>query len=1308
MAKQNKGRKFFAASATAALVASAIVPVASAAQVNDYNKISGYAKDAVQALVDQGVIQGDTNGNFNPLNTVTRAQAAEIFTKALELEADGDVNFSDVKKGAWYYNSIAAVVANGIFEGVSANEFAPNKSLTRSEAAKVLVDAFGLEGSESLSQFADASQVKGWAKESLEIAVANGIFTGSEENGKLNLKPNAAITRQDFAVVFARTLDLVDTETPADASVKAINATTVEVTFDEEVDNVEALKFKIDGLEVKNAAVKQTNKKVVVLTTEAQTADKEYAVTLDGEEIGKFKGIAAVVPTAINLTTTSVQGVVGQQVSLKAEVKVAEGQSKAGIPVTFNVDPYDSNSEKVSSLNKTQVVEVTTDENGVATYTYTQYNAGADQVVAYATGNPANRSFAKVYWGVKPILSLTSKEGNTLDNGKAKTYTATYLDPVTGTPVKNQELKVTFKENIDDSVTNDTNAVATDVATGATAKPFESKTDQRVLSVKTNDKGEATFTVTGANTAVTPIVYKDSDALNTSGWNRLDVRDLQVVAEETKFVGGAYTFKFNKEEQFEAVAGKAFTYEVEVLKADGKAYAGGTATVALNELIDSSLTTNTEAYIVNNSKVKPVSGKTGVYTLTLDKDGKAKFDVKADKTEVSATPVVWVDINSASNVQGTLEKEESFKLAGSVVFRTEVIGGAELEDKSDVTGIFGVSGTGLQQPTYDIKLLDQAGSEYSKADYAINRVTYTISNTGNSAVDLTLAPSNFTVDSISNNAGSTNLNVHIAAGQSVTVTGLATANPKNVALQVQNAKAGKLEVTGSVTTNVKAANGTWSSSNSYYTAGTKTSEWVDATAATTEVTGVVKGFQTVDGAADWGYALVLVDGTTNYQVVKYDQSNTYFTGTQTDFNRLNATDVAGFETAISLDDRVSLKNSELRLINVDSSSKSSQVKGNTGSTGGTGLVTQSVANAVNASANPTAVKNALQGISGFSNLLPSDQDGIAAAVFATLGTPQTVASLTTLITPQFTIASDRAVSAKTLKTTIDAAQAKHNTAVEGTALGEYALGSKALLQGIITAAKAQYDLAVATPVAPAKAILDAQKTAVDNAVTVFEAGKVTTGDIQTTALNAVKAALVAVHNGGTALPAGDPLFAAATTALTTNKATLQLNLAAYDALTTAQKEAVLNSLAAQNNTAAFTAATLKPALEVAVIAATDASAPVAQTATYNATTGKLIITFNENVAVTGAPTGATVEFDTTGLGGTVAATAVTASGKTVELTIAAADATTANFAVNSVLTKVTLTGGATPEITDAAIPTPNKATVASVLTLTNLTVTAGQ
>ena len=88
MAKSNKGRKLFATTATAALVASAIVPVASAAaQVNDFNSVSQYAQEAVQSLVDRGVITGDEKGNFNPKKTVTRAEGATILTKAFTDEA---------------------------------------------------------------------------------------------------------------------------------------------------------------------------------------------------------------------------------------------------------------------------------------------------------------------------------------------------------------------------------------------------------------------------------------------------------------------------------------------------------------------------------------------------------------------------------------------------------------------------------------------------------------------------------------------------------------------------------------------------------------------------------------------------------------------------------------------------------------------------------------------------------------------------------------------------------------------------------------------------------------------------------------------------------------------------------------------------------------------------------------------------------------------------------------------------------------------------------------------------------------------
>lgn len=740
MAKQNKGRKFFAASATAALVASAIVPVASAAQVNDYNKISGYAKDAVQALVDQGVIQGDTNGNFNPLNTVTRAQAAEIFTKALELEADGEVNFKDVKAGAWYYNSIAAVVANGIFEGVSANEFAPNKSLTRSEAAKVLVDAFGLEGSESLGQFADASQVKPWAKTALETAVANGIFTGSEENGKLNLKPNAAITRQDFAVVFARTLDLVDTETPADASVKAINNTTVEVTFDEEVTDVKALDFAIEGLEVKNAAIKQTNKKVVVLTTSAQTADKEYTVTLDGKKIGSFKGVSTVIPTKVVVETDVVQGIVGQQVTLKADIGVKE----ANVPVTFNVKAA------INSLNKDQVEEVLTDANGIATFTYTQYNAGfSDEVAAYASGAPAVRDFASVHWGVDTILKIEAndKKTNELTNGENKVYKVTYKDPKTGKPVEGKKLNVTFAENVDVEINKITHAKAN----GKTPYQTTSGKLGDVVEIVTDSKGEAILTVSGTNTKATPVVFFDGDGSTASKNNKLDRTELKVKADELTF--GAIHLKYEMEvtrdggEEAAVGSTNGRVYKVAVKDENGKVAAGEVVNVALEEVLDKVISTNTDArFLVNDSNAATsdrdadLAGKSKFtnsndkqqITLELNSKGEGEFRIVNADDKGYATPVVWIDINTASNKDGVLEETEPKKVAAMTYFAQEKIAGSALKvlEPGTTNSISDRTIEATKGAEFKFNVANQSGKAISAARVNGGKANFQVSNTG--------------------------------------------------------------------------------------------------------------------------------------------------------------------------------------------------------------------------------------------------------------------------------------------------------------------------------------------------------------------------------------------------------------------------------------------------------------------------------------------------------------------------------------------------------------------------------------------------
>ncbi|OCX63471.1 hypothetical protein BFM98_12085 [Lysinibacillus sp. AR18-8] len=724
MAKQNKGRKFFAASATAALVASAIVPVASAAQVNDYNKISGYAKEAVQALVDQGVIQGDTNGNFNPLNTVTRAQAAEIFTKALELEANGDVNFKDVKAGAWYYNSIAAVVANGIFEGVSATEFAPNKSLTRSEAAKILVEAFGLEGEADLSEFADASQVKPWAKKYLEIAVANGIFEGTDAN-KLN--PNNSITRQDFALVFKRTVDKVEGETPEEAAfVKAINNTTVEVTFEEEVTNVQALNFKIEGLEIKNASVKQTNKKVVVLTTEAQTADKEYVLTLDGETIGGFKGVAAVVPTKVELVSSAVQGKLGQEVKLQAKVSVAEGQSKAGIPVTFNV-PGDNNDAVVPTI----VGEAVTNEEGIATYSYTRYKEGRDDVTVYATGDRSKFAYGYVFWGVDTILSIEEvTTGATINNGANKTYKVTYKNPKTGKPEAGKTFNVGFAENMD--VTSD--KVANASVNGVKALQLSNGTALDAAQITTDSKGEATFTVSGTNASVTPIVFDLHDTKNNTSNKKYSTSALQVSATKVTFaaVQAEYTLELTREGGEVAAIGQTNGREYKVIVKDkaGNLAKNEIVNVAFNEDKDRVISTVTNAKFVDaDNDVFYTGDKAKQISVKTNDKGEATFVIGSDTVNDYATPIAWIDINTSDAKQGDLDEGEPKAVAPISYFQAAYLDGSAIKayKQSDLTKAV-TKFDGSETAVFAAELVNQSGKKMNGT--SIKKATYTVYNTG--------------------------------------------------------------------------------------------------------------------------------------------------------------------------------------------------------------------------------------------------------------------------------------------------------------------------------------------------------------------------------------------------------------------------------------------------------------------------------------------------------------------------------------------------------------------------------------------------
>lgn len=477
------------------------------------------------------------------------------------------------------------------------------------------------------------------------------------------------------------------------ASVKAINDTTVEVTFKEaqKAENIKAADFKIEGLTVSNAALKQTDSKVVVLTTSKQEAAKEYVITYKENDTKTFVGFNAAIPTAIKSTEvkpyqTSQQAKIGEQVTVKATVTVAEGANKAGIPVTFVVDNNkDTASGNNANQGKDQTVEVLTDENGVAYYTYTQYAASTDTVTAYPTGAPTQRTTTNVFWGVAQPLAVTeATEGSVLANDGKKVY------KVSAPEYKGKTVNVTFAENF--NVTPDKVDYKAKI-NGVT--PFQTqiagKADAaKPVTVTLDSNGEATFTVTGANTTVTPVVFFDDVKTNVDGLNRLNKTELQATAASVKFdniktvsltneakgtsKASVSTKAVATDAKFsENVGGREFvaTYTDENGKLAPK---GATVYVTFAEK-----ESDKEAKLQGALRVFGENGAqatvafkdsvTGnnVYKLTVGDNGQVKYTVSSTVENNYATPITFLD-NGSNKTNNTLDQYDTQAKAETTYF----------------------------------------------------------------------------------------------------------------------------------------------------------------------------------------------------------------------------------------------------------------------------------------------------------------------------------------------------------------------------------------------------------------------------------------------------------------------------------------------------------------------------------------------------------------------------------------------------------------------------------------------------------------
>jgi amidase len=90
----------------------------------------------INALVELGIINGYSDSTFRPNNTLTRAQAAIMIVRAAGISTDGvSSNFTDVPPTHAAYKFISAAYQAGIINGYSDGTFKPNANVTRAQIA---------------------------------------------------------------------------------------------------------------------------------------------------------------------------------------------------------------------------------------------------------------------------------------------------------------------------------------------------------------------------------------------------------------------------------------------------------------------------------------------------------------------------------------------------------------------------------------------------------------------------------------------------------------------------------------------------------------------------------------------------------------------------------------------------------------------------------------------------------------------------------------------------------------------------------------------------------------------------------------------------------------------------------------------------------------------------------------------------------------------------------------------------------------------------------------------------------------------
>lgn len=153
-------------------------------------------------VLSKGLMNGMENQRFEPDRALTRGMlVTTLYRLAGSPEVTEKTTFTDLRAGAYYTDAVVWAQDLGIAKGMTETQFAPEKTVSREQAATFLYRFVTLHLEQEPGQGADLSvfkdgNVMNYAKTAMSWAVAEGFFEGY---GDGTLRPTTSLTRAQMA-----------------------------------------------------------------------------------------------------------------------------------------------------------------------------------------------------------------------------------------------------------------------------------------------------------------------------------------------------------------------------------------------------------------------------------------------------------------------------------------------------------------------------------------------------------------------------------------------------------------------------------------------------------------------------------------------------------------------------------------------------------------------------------------------------------------------------------------------------------------------------------------------------------------------------------------------------------------------------------------------------------------------------------------------------------------------------------------------------------------------------------------------------